>query len=53
MIVFDIFDATTGQRNIYTANADGSGLFQVTHAPSPVLGEGDQAPDWGTHPIAG
>jgi Tol biopolymer transport system component len=52
-IVVDIFDAATGQRNIYTANADGSGLFQVTHAPSPVLGEGDQFPDWGTHPLAG
>jgi hypothetical protein len=52
-IVFDIFEAATGQRNIYTANADGSGLFQVTHAPSPVLGEGDQFPDWGTHPLAG
>ena len=52
-IVFDIFNAATGQRNIYTANADGSGLFQVTHAPSPVLGEGDQFPDWGTHPLAG
>jgi Tol biopolymer transport system component len=52
-IVFDIFNADTGQRNIYTANVDGSGLFQVTHAPSPVLGEGDQVPDWGTHPLAG
>jgi len=52
-IVFDIFNGATGQRNIYTANADGSGLFQVTHAPSSVLGEGDQAPDWGTHPLAG
>jgi Tol biopolymer transport system component len=52
-IVFDIFNADTGQRNIYTAHADGSGLFQVTHAPSPVLGEGDQFPDWGTHPLAG
>jgi Tol biopolymer transport system component len=52
-IVFDIFNAATGQRNIYTANADGSGLFQVTHALSSVLGEGDQFPDWGTHPLAG
>jgi Tol biopolymer transport system component len=52
-IVFDIFNAATGQRNIYTANADGSALFQVTHAPSPVLGEGDQFPDWGTHPLTG
>jgi Tol biopolymer transport system component len=52
-IVFDIFNAATGQRSIYTANADGSGLFQVTHAPSPVRGEGDQFPDWGTHPLAG
>ena len=29
---------------IYTVNADGSGLRQITHGP------GDQSPDWGTHP---
>ena len=32
--------------NIYTVNADGSGLTQVTHTG------GSQSPDWGTHPIA-
>jgi len=31
--------------NIYTANADGSGLTQVTH------GGRDQNPDWGIHPL--
>jgi Tol biopolymer transport system component len=34
-------------RNIYTINADGSGLFQVTH------GGADDSADWGTHPLAG
>jgi hypothetical protein len=30
-------------------------LFAIPaiHAPSPMLSEGDQAPDWGTHPLAG
>jgi Tol biopolymer transport system component len=32
--------------NIYTVNADGTNLTQVTH------GGRDQAPDWGTHPLA-
>jgi Tol biopolymer transport system component len=32
--------------NIYTVNADGSGLAQVTHTG------GSQSPDWGTHPVA-
>jgi Tol biopolymer transport system component len=32
--------------DVYTVNADGSGLFQVTH-------DGDvDSPDWGTHPLA-
>jgi Tol biopolymer transport system component len=31
--------------NIYTVNADGSGLTQVTHTG------GSQSPDWGTHPL--
>lgn len=34
-------------RNIYTINADGSGLFQVTH------GGADDSADWGTHPPVG
>jgi TolB protein len=33
--------------NIYTVNADGTGLTQVTHAG------GSQSPDWGTHPVTG
>jgi TolB protein len=32
---------------IYTVNADGTGLTQVTHAP------GSNSPDWGTHPPVG
>jgi Tol biopolymer transport system component len=52
-IVFDIFLAATGKRNIYTVNADGSGLFQVTHSSAAAAGEGDQAPDWGPHPLTG
>ena len=32
--------------DLYTVNADGTGLFQVTH-------DGDvDSPDWGTHPLA-
>jgi Tol biopolymer transport system component len=32
--------------DVYTVNADGTGLFQVTH-------DGDvEFPDWGTHPLA-
>jgi Tol biopolymer transport system component len=45
-IVFYIFPIATG-RNIYTVNANGSGLSQVTH------GGDAQAPGWGTHPLAG
>ena len=33
--------------NIYVVNVDGTGLTQVTHTV------GSQAPDWGTHPLAG
>jgi hypothetical protein len=39
------FRVVTG-RNIYTVNADVSGLTQVTH------GGDDRVPDWGTHPFA-
>jgi Tol biopolymer transport system component len=34
------------QRDLYTVNADGSGLFQVTHTPDISEFNGD----WGTHP---
>jgi Tol biopolymer transport system component len=49
-IVFALFTRTspgTGQEGIYTANADGSHLQQVTNAP--IF---DEHPDWGTHPLA-
>jgi len=36
-----------GQRDLYTVNADGSGLFQVTHTPDINEFNGD----WGTHPL--
>jgi TolB protein len=46
-IVFDRGDAALGH-NVYTVDADGSGLTQVTH------GGADQSngdADWGTHPL--
>jgi hypothetical protein len=46
-IAFVRFDPSAGQSDIYTVNADGTGLFQVTNTPD--IGEG--RPDWGTHPI--
>jgi len=36
-----------GQRDLYTVNADGSGLFQVTDTPDINEFNGD----WGTHPL--
>lgn len=45
-IIFAGNSPTTGV-NIYTVNADGSGLFQVTHDG------GDDDPSWGTHPPVG
>ena len=45
-IIFAANSPATG-RNIYTANADGSGLTQVTHDG------GDDDPAWGTHPPVG
>jgi len=33
--------------DLYTVNADGSGLFQVTNTPNLDEGGGD----WGTHPV--
>jgi Tol biopolymer transport system component len=37
----------TAQRDLYTVNADGSGLFQVTNTPEIEEFSGD----WGTHPL--
>jgi Tol biopolymer transport system component len=37
----------TEQFDLYTVNADGSGLFQVTNTPDLQEGGGD----WGTHPV--
>jgi Tol biopolymer transport system component len=51
-IVFSRFSIATLQENVYTVNTDGSGLFQVTHGVSTVPGEGDESPNWGTHPLA-
>jgi Tol biopolymer transport system component len=44
-IVFDVFSDAEGE-NVHIANADGTGLAQVTH------GGDDEGPDWGTHPLA-
>ena len=49
-IVFALFTRTspgTEQEGIYTANADGTDVQQVTNAP--IF---DEHPDWGTHPLA-
>ena len=40
-------NADDDQRDLYTVNADGSGLFQVTHTPNVSEFNGD----WGTHPL--
>jgi Tol biopolymer transport system component len=45
-IVFCMF--INGQEDIYTANADGSGVEQVTNTP-----DFEFAPDWGTHAPVG
>jgi Tol biopolymer transport system component len=44
-IVFNVFSDATGE-NVYSANADGTGVTQVTD------GGDDEMPDWGTHPLA-
>ena len=47
-MIFSLFTAKgprIGDEGIYTANADGSGLFQVTS------GFGFDFADWGTHPL--
>jgi len=48
-IVFGRGGDTLG-RNIFTVNADGSGLFQVTHGGVSQLNNDPY--DWGTHPLA-
>ena len=45
-IVFSRGTSGDNDSNIYTVNADGTNLTQVTH------GVRDQAADWGTHPLA-
>jgi len=47
-IIFSIFtaDATGEVENVYTVNADGTGLTQITHGGAAV-----GTPDWGTHPL--
>jgi Tol biopolymer transport system component len=47
--VFARGSAMVHVQNIYTAKADGSGLFQVTHIGS---GLGAWGPDWGPHPVS-
>lgn len=44
-IIFDVNSPATPAGNIYTANADGTGLHQVT------FDGGDDDPAWGTHPL--
>jgi Tol biopolymer transport system component len=45
-ILFCMF--LNGQEDLYTANADGSNVRQITDTPDFEIG-----PDWGTHPLAG
>jgi Tol biopolymer transport system component len=47
-IIFSIFTETAAVEveNVYTVNADGTGLTQITHG-----GAADGTPDWGTHPL--
>jgi Tol biopolymer transport system component len=45
-IVFGMF--INGQEDLYTANADGSNVKQITDTP-----DFENGPDWGTHPLAG
>lgn len=47
-IIFSLWtETTTGEvENVYTVNADGTGLTQVTQG-----GVADGTPDWGTHPL--
>ncbi len=45
-ILFSRFSAATGQRDLYTVDADGSDLTQVTNTP----GIDEFFSDWGIHP---
>jgi hypothetical protein len=47
-IVFGAGDEALG-RNIYTVKPDGTGLVQITHGDA---SQSNEAPDWGTHPLA-
>lgn len=47
-VVFGNGDDALG-RNVYSVRRDGSGLVQVTHGDAD---ESNEAPDWGTHPLA-
>lgn len=47
-IVFGRGDDALGN-NVYTVNADGSGLTQVTHGGAD---QSNETPDWGIHPLA-
>jgi TolB protein len=49
-MVFAMFLGSQGAVNIYTANADGSDVYQVTHETSQDFHDG--SPDWGPHPLA-
>jgi Tol biopolymer transport system component len=46
-IVFARIPGATGQRDLSIVNADGSGLFQLTHTPD----IDEDVPYWGTHPV--
>jgi TolB protein len=46
-IVFARGTSSDNDSTIYTVNADGTDLNQVTH------GGADSSPDWGTHPLSG
>jgi Tol biopolymer transport system component len=46
-ILFSRFTAANGERDLYTARADGGDLFQVTNTP----GSDEFGSDWGTHPV--
>ena len=54
MMVFSLFLPQNGALDVYTARADGTNLVQVTTAlPGAAdVGEGDELPDWGPHPLA-
>jgi TolB protein len=43
-IIFGRYSTATDQRDVYTVNADGSGLTQVTNTAVD-----EENPDWGTH----